>query len=464
MGNLCSTPPAASGTARNVEGRPASAPDSADPPGASGSAHGAEGQAVSASGGADGGGVTFRVNDVSQPTALCPSTSAAARMGELACAGLEMEASVRLLHHLREKRASAGPSTSLDIGLVAPDATSSHQHQLLAGVAQNGFIAAVTKAFAEHYPLALRPEHIWTLILQGVAAHVNQHAEELRSKFVSHEGKKELTVRRDEFCLGATGDDWRGVVAEFSEQIAENTVASAADLMATGFSSTTPDERVAGQMAVMNIVEQYFDFKMSTACGFPSITLEGSLQDWRSLRRKAEILVQGTCTEEFSTWWLKALLPVLEKFVAQYEDPTNTDVTFWQSMAKQGGVGGSGGYTWLNGWYNVFFPQLKSGGRNSFCEPYSPGNGYAREDPSKPNHYTPKWCGGDEPEGVRGPDGDDIPTGILSAPVTWNYLGRLIPLQFRAGFVGAEQRDDGTIAPAIGWLIRYAPQVAPGAA
>ena len=258
MGNLCSTPPAASGTARNVEGRPASAPDSADPPGASGSAHGAEGQAVSASGGADGGGVTFRVNDVSQPTALCPSTSAAARMGELACAGLEMDANAvaRVLHNLREKRASAGPSTPSDIGLVAPDATSSHSHQLLTGVAQNGFIAAVTKAFAEHYPLALRPEHIWTLILQGVAAHVNQHAVELRSKFVPHEGKKELLVRRDEFCLGATGDDWSGVVEEFSEQIAENTVASIADLMATSFSSTTPDERVAGQMAVMNILDK----------------------------------------------------------------------------------------------------------------------------------------------------------------------------------------------------------------
>jgi hypothetical protein len=227
-------------------------------------------------------------------------------------------------------------------GLVAPDSLSDLPHPLLrGGVHANGFIAAVTTAFAEHRPLALRPEHIWTLVLQAVAVHVNQNAEELRSRFVAHDGKLALTVRRDEFVLGAAGHDWAGVVAEFSEQIEGNTVADATKRMATDFSTTTADEKVAGQMTVMHAMEKYFDFRMSTLCGFPSITLEGSAEDWHSVRRKAEDLVRASCKEEFSSWWLPALLPVLDRFAEQYEDTGTVDVQFWQSMAKVGGIGGA---------------------------------------------------------------------------------------------------------------------------
>jgi len=342
------------------------------------------------------------------------------------------------------------------IGLVAPDSLSPLQHPLLHGVNdEHGFIAAITTAFAEHRPLALRPEHIWTLVLQAVAIHVNQHAEELRSRFVAHDGKLALVVRRDDFVLGAAGHDWPGVVAEFSEQIERNTVADATKRMATEFSTTTTDEKIAGQMTVMHAMEKYFDYRMMTMCGFPSITLEGSAADWRSLRRRTEELVRASCTEELSSWWLPALLPVLDRFAAQYEDVGDVDVQFWQSMAKIGGVGGSGGCTWLNGWYNVFFPQLKSGARNNFCVAYSPEAGYANEDPSKQNFYAGHFGGTPEPDGVRGPDIDAIPTGVLRAPVSWNYFGQQLSLEFHAGFVGAEQRPDGTIAPAIGWYIRH---------
>ena len=66
-----------------------------------------------------------------------------------------------------------------------------------------------------------------TLILHGVAAiHINDkdNAESLRSKFVKHEGKKALTVRRDHFVLGKSVNDWGDVVAEFHEQIGDNII------------------------------------------------------------------------------------------------------------------------------------------------------------------------------------------------------------------------------------------------
>ena len=46
-----------------------------------------------------------------------------------------------------------------------------------------------------------------------------------------------------------------------------------------------------------------------------------------------------------------------------------------------------------------------------------------------------------------------IPGSIVHAPVKWNYVGQTIPLTFYAGFLGAEQRANGTISPRVGWYI-----------
>ena len=43
---------------------------------------------------------------------------------------------------------------------------------------------------------------IWLLLLQGLASHVNANAKALRKKFVAHEGKLVLNVRRDGFRKG----------------------------------------------------------------------------------------------------------------------------------------------------------------------------------------------------------------------------------------------------------------------
>ena len=139
-----------------------------------------------------------------------------------------------------------------------------------------------------------------TLILQGVGTHINkgENAEKLRSKFVYHKGKKTLTVRRDNFVLGEAVNDWAGVVAEFNQQIQANVKPGAGAAMETGFSSSTDDEKTCGGVCVMSAMQKYFHYMMFTTCGFPSITLEGTLADWQLLRQKAEDLVRGYCLPE----------------------------------------------------------------------------------------------------------------------------------------------------------------------
>ena len=94
----------------------------------------------------------------------------------------------------------------------------------------HGFIWGAIRAFSEHYPFSIRSQHVWIMILQAVALHINAHAEELRDRWVEHEGKKTLEVIRDGFCFGSP-NDWQGVITDtadcFLEQIKQNLVEGA---------------------------------------------------------------------------------------------------------------------------------------------------------------------------------------------------------------------------------------------
>ncbi|CAF9928181.1 MAG: hypothetical protein HETSPECPRED_006766 [Heterodermia speciosa] len=59
---------------------------------------------------------------------------------------------------------------------------------------KHGFVDAATDAYTYHHHLTLRPEDIWFAILTQLGLQINEHAEELRSFFVAHEGQKELWI------------------------------------------------------------------------------------------------------------------------------------------------------------------------------------------------------------------------------------------------------------------------------
>ena len=56
-------------------------------------------------------------------------------------------------------------------------------------VCQNAYLSTVYEAFANEKTLVLSPDHIWSMIAQGVSIHVNQNPEEFRDVFVTHQGK-----------------------------------------------------------------------------------------------------------------------------------------------------------------------------------------------------------------------------------------------------------------------------------
>ena len=54
----------------------------------------------------------------------------------------------------------------------------------------NGFL----DAYLNHYPIRIKPDDIWLLIVQAFSHHVNANSEELRNYFVNFDGKKTIKI------------------------------------------------------------------------------------------------------------------------------------------------------------------------------------------------------------------------------------------------------------------------------
>jgi len=363
------------------------------------------------------------------------------------------------------------------------------------------FVATVATAFAEHRPLILKPVHFWLLVTRSVSQHVNQNSKQLETKFLTEEaiknsqGKKiELQVRRDDFVYNARAksfseraskNDWEPVVDDFVDQMKKYTQEDVLPSLVPSFSDLSKTEATALKVTAMDCLQQFFDYSMLTLCGFPKITLTGTVEDWEKLWTAMQKLIRDKCLPEFADQWLNCLDSIMPKIIdtvkvcwefqktkssPNKEDDANAtgeeerepeiDRQFWSSFCKLGGIEGSGGYAWFNGWICAFFPLEKS-----TLIPYSPTNGYAQEDPSKPNWYGEIYTKdgrvdlSDPSPTAVGIKIDKFSFGLSSAPVRWEYLGEEIPLEFKGGFVGTKVVKDevlgvDAVTPEIGWFIQ----------
>ncbi|XP_070532260.1 uncharacterized protein [Ptychodera flava] len=287
----------------------------------------------------------------------------------------------------------------------------------------HGLVQAVDLAYDNHYPLVLSPDMIWLCITQGLAIHINENSERLREKFVSHSGKKEIKVRRDDFVKGLATNPWPEVFGEFSEKIKDEIGATIYDLITPNFSTTGPMEKAVGDIALIDAMQSYFTYTFITLCGIPSITLEGTKEDWIAVRDKVEQLEQYDLK-----WWTKELLPVLDQFVNASSGTINRE--FWSDIYK---IDDNSGGPYITGWIITLFPYLQKYG--SFAQ----------------NEYVDKWS---VREIFFGVTTDRFPSGLSKAPFVWEYFEQKFEMQFIGGFMAVSQ-DHETLAlrPELGWAV-----------
>lgn len=318
------------------------------------------------------------------------------------------------------------------------EATSKHEPNLFYQ-GGNGFMVAAITAFAQHLPLELSPDHVWSLITYAFAKHVEENAEELRKNFVTSKGKKHINIRTpNSFKIsrkgnpdsGASATEWEAhVFSQFSAEIKKNIGEETHSALTADFSTTDASSRAASEIVLMAAMKEYFKFYMVTFCGIPEITLLGSDEDWVALRQRSEALGE-LMLPKYKKYWMPALLPVLDKFVESYRG--QVDHGFWQSMVKLRHNGhDSGSSEFISGWIQIFFPYL--GGSDTTTAMRQWNEMY-----------------------FSGPEMDEFPPIASFAPVDWHFFGRKFKLEFHAGITGARQDPEtGCVSPVTGWYVTH---------
>ncbi|TFB01843.1 Uncharacterized protein CCMA1212_006320 [Trichoderma ghanense] len=216
----------------------------------------------------------------------------------------------------------------------------------------NGFVNGIIRAFQQDLHLVLRPDDVWLAITVQFSFYVNGHAEELRSHFVNHKGKKELVVGMSPQTMATL--DVASAAEKFNALIQRNVLdPGLRDWILPNFTTTTNNDISVGSLVMMATTKTYFEYIILMGCGFPSVTLEGERDDWVKLLERIPKL--STFGDE-PAQWSKLLTKVVENMVETFDRPDDEDVKgFWMRAVHEAGVEGSGrGLISLSGWITAF--------------------------------------------------------------------------------------------------------------
>lgn len=212
----------------------------------------------------------------------------------------------------------------------------------------NGFVNAAINAYNQHHHLVIRPDDVWFAILVQLSLYINKHAEELRGKFVAHEGKKELEITRGG-CRYTT--DFGEMADSMGYLLEQNIVdKELRDWIMPDFSTSTKEDETVASIIMMGAMQKYFDYKFNLCCGLPSVTLLGKQSDWVNILDRVEKLNEWG---EEPTLWCSLLRPVLARFVVSFTQPASREIRdFWNKIAHHHSQGS--GPRYYSGWITAF--------------------------------------------------------------------------------------------------------------
>ena len=295
-------------------------------------------------------------------------------------------------------------------------------------IAREGLVEVATIAYNNHHDLVWRPDDVWQAILTQFSLYVIHNSEKLRDRFVDFKGKRQLEIKA--FGTLFTVDFGKLARRMVEEQIVKNIKdPSIADWLIPTFTTTTENDRIVASVSMMATLQSYFEYKFCLACGLPSITLLGTVDDWKLLRSKVDRLLEFDTKDGVMKKWLELLTIVLDEFVETKCGVDNME--FWDRICHYSG--GGSGPTYLSGWITTFAVFDKDG----------------------------KWQGGRRGSQHFGEitksdwpiiDTQDVPSGATAVPVLIDDNGTEYEGHMVAGHF-AYDGNDTTVQPRADWYI-----------
>jgi hypothetical protein len=326
------------------------------------------------------------------------------------------------------------------------------QHGGPPGDRMNALAHAVDLAFDLHRPLRLTPDALWITLAQGFAIHVRQNAEVLRPRFVRHEGRHKLALTVTDV---PSGQEWHDCIARYVDMSSEHLGPGVVALLTGPFSTTGPDEQMVFRVALMETFAEYFEYEMVFICGIPEVTLEGTPDDYRDLKRRVEVMGEYNLR-----WWTDQLLPICDQWIAAAEG--RPDVDFWKAIHRPEKM--YGGHL-VTGWLARLFPYLERDGRwerNDFtparCIPEDATKPESNDESVIRQHLRSKAAkegrGEIVPWAVAGVSASAFPSSWSRAEIVGRELAEGRRFLVGGGLAGVAHLADGRgVEPVVAWLV-----------
>ncbi|KAL4446529.1 hypothetical protein ABPG74_005467 [Tetrahymena malaccensis] len=243
------------------------------------------------------------------------------------------------------------------------------QDNTLFEISKNSFFDAFYAAYILHGDVMFSANDIWLTVCHKFAEEINENAERYRDLFVSHEGKKKLTIylnglSQDWVDFPCQNNRWDTAMELFSTEISKHTKGDIAQLIKNDFSSTNWIEKASSNICLMSQMQNYFDYNMvMIGCGIQKVHFVGGVEDFEHLATKISTLEQNYKLNNSFTNYLSNILKIINTFVHQMKNPNNPDIVkFWNSIFEESYVPKRGGSGMIigqqiafNGWFKHFF-------------------------------------------------------------------------------------------------------------
>ena len=286
------------------------------------------------------------------------------------------------------------------------------------------------KAYCNHYPIRIKPDDIWLLIIQCFSYHVNENSEKLRKYFVNFDGQQNLEIEIE--CEKIEKEHLEIFVKEVSKKMKDYLGNELLENLTPDFTTTDNNSKLICQISILNTFKKYFRYIFDQCvCGIPYIILDGTAEDYKKIILKAKNL----CKYDFA-WYIDRIIPIIEKMVEAKEG--KIDINFFKNIIQKEeiieerrygccSIGNRYKINYINGWILKFF-------------------GYIKEN----DRYLIRFLG----DKIEGEEINNIPNQILNVPflIRQKDNGEKI-MKFEAGFFGCEQNEKKEVSLALGWLV-----------
>ncbi len=307
----------------------------------------------------------------------------------------------------------------------------------------NGFYLA----HSNHYPIRIKPDHIWLLIIQAFSNHVNVNAEILRDLFVDFDGKETLKVN---YPLSSIEQVDKKILENFSEQInsqmEEFLGEEVIETLTPNFTTTDYNSTIICKISIMGAFKKYFKYEMHLCgCGVPYIILEGTAEDYEKIIAKAKKL------EKYDfAWYINRIIPHIQKMVDAKKG--NIDIKYFKNFIQDdkiteyvSGLSGDKGY-------NIQVPILKGWILNFFAY-YSEVKleDYDDEEIEKNNVEVPRFLD----DSIKVKHFEKLANQMLNVPfdIVDEVHKKTYNMKYSVGFIGCDQNKNNEVYPVTGWIV-----------